>query len=135
MLFPNAWFSKIGLLAVGALLWGGGAQAGTSLQSLSQEDGVTCKQGGLRSCLIYYYLVEPDAKGELKDLSDRASGSALSPRLKKVYVLLDDESRSDGQQSLHEFIKEELEQLYAPAGASEEKKKEVSSAGRRLLLC
>ena len=28
MWFPNAWFSKIGLLAVGALLWGGGAQAG-----------------------------------------------------------------------------------------------------------
>ena len=110
----------------GALLWGGGAQAGTSLKSLSQEDGVTCEQRGLRSCLIYYYLVEPDVNGELKGLSDGASGSALSPRLKKVYVLLDYEPRSDGQQSLHEFIKEELEQLHAPAGASEEKKKEVS---------
>ena len=126
MLLPNAWFSKIGLLAVGTLLWGGGAQAGTSLESLSQEDGVTCEPEGLRSCLIYYYLVEPDAKGELKGLSDRASGSALSPRLKKVHVLLDDEPRSDGQQSLHEFIEEELEQLHAPAGASDEKKKEVS---------
>ena len=53
MWFPNAWFSKIGLLAVGALLWGGGAQAGTSVESLSQEDGVTCKPEELRSCLIY----------------------------------------------------------------------------------
>ena len=126
MLLPNAWFSKIGLLAVGALLWGGGVQAGTSLKSLSQEDGVTCKKDELRSCLIYYYLVKPDAKGELEGLSDRASGSALSPRLKKVYVLLDDEPRSDGQQSLHDFIKEELGRLYAPPNATDERKKEVS---------
>ena len=127
MWFPNAWFSKIGLLAVGALLWGGGSaqEVSGSLKSLSQEDGVTCKKDELRSCLIYYYLVEPYAKGELKDLSDRASGSALSPRLKKVHVLLDDKPRSDGQQSLHEFIKEELGRLYAPADASEDKKKEV----------
>ncbi len=126
MLFPNAWFSKIGLLVVGALLWGGGVQAGTSLESLSKESGVTCKQGDLRSCLIYYYLVEPDVNGELKGLSDGASGSELSPRLEKVYVLLDKKPRSDGQKLLYEFIEEELEQLHAPANASPEEKEKVA---------
>ena len=115
----DAALSKTILLLAGMLLWGGGAQAETSLKSLSEVEGVTCKKGDLRSCLIYYYLVKPDPKGELKDLSDDVTDSPLSPRLKKVQVLLE-EKKLGGR--LHE----ELQQLYASADASEEKKKAVA---------
>ena len=121
--------SKSLLLLAGLLLWCGGAQAENSLQDLSEKEGVTCKQGDLRSCLIYYYALPTDLSGELaqtnfagniEPLSDEPQSSGLSPLLKKVYVLLDKKPRSDGQQSLHEFIEEELEQLwYVPTGDSE----------------
>ena len=111
--------SKSLLLLAGLLLWSGGAQAGNSLQDLSEEEGVTCAQGDLRSCLIYYYLVEPDADGELQGLSDTPRSSALSPRLEAVQVLLE-EQKLGGQ------LDEELQQLYAPADASEDKKKAVA---------
>ena len=115
----NTWFLKTGLLVAALLLWSGGAQAENSLQDLSEAEGVTCAQGDLRSCLIYYYLVEPDADGELRGLADTPRSSALSPRLEAVQVLLE-EQKLGGQ------LDEELQQLYAPADASEDKKKAVA---------
>ena len=97
MWFPNAWFSKIGLLAVGALLWGGGAQAGTSLDSLSKEPLFQCVKERFYSCFVQYYALPTDLSGELVEtgrdgqnipLSDNPRGSEMSPRLEKVLPIL-----------------------------------------------
>ena len=89
--------SKSLLLLAGLLLWCGGAQAENSLQDLSEKEGVTCAQGDLRSCLIYYYALPTDLSGELvqtnfagniEPLSDEPQSSGLSPRLEKVAPIL-----------------------------------------------
>ena len=137
MLLPNAWFSKIGLLAVGALLWSGGAQAGTSLQSLSEATSLKslsegpfykCTQIDYLPCLIQYYALPTDLSGELVEtgpagqnipLSDNPQGSEMSPRLEKVMPIL-------AIEKLGGFVQMELYKLHAPADATDKKKKEVS---------
>ena len=134
MWFPNAWFSKIGLLAVGALLWGGGAaqEIVGSLKSLSEEDSNQCAHLDYFPCLVQYYALPTDLSGELVQtdlsrknipLSDEPRSSGLSPRLEKVAPIL-------AIEKLGGFVQIELNQLrYVPTGNSEiddKKKKEVA---------
>ena len=126
MLLPNAWFSKIGLLAVGALLWGGGAQAavalsprGASLESLSKEPLFQCVKERFYSCFVQYYALPTDLSGELVEtgrdgqnipLSDNPRGSEVSPRLEKVAPILN-------WDKLGSRLNDELKQLrYIPTG-------------------
>ena len=130
MLFPNAWFSKIGLLAVGTLLWGGGAaqEIVGSLKSLSEEDSNQCAHLDYFPCLVQYYALPTDLSGELVQtdlsrknipLSDEPRSSGLSPRLEKVAPIL-------AIEKLGGFVQIELEKLYAPANASQEDKEAVA---------
>ena len=134
MLLPNAWFSKIGLLAAGTLLWGGGAaqEIVGSLKSLSEEDSNQCAHLDYFPCLVQYYALPTDLSGELVQtdlsrknipLSDEPRSSGLSPRLEKVAPIL-------AIEKLGGLVQIELNQLrYVPTGNSEiddKKKKEVA---------